>query len=83
MVTRIQGSPEKIQAELAKAVAAQSASMGPNTTAILILEPTATAPASPTDSEFDRLMAEALADAVPAGNVDDSREAIYTRMPGE
>jgi hypothetical protein len=33
--------------------------------------------------DFKRLMSEADADTVAVGHVDDSREAIYTRVPGE
>lgn len=35
------------------------------------------------EEEFGKLMAELQADAVAVGHVDDSREAIYTRMDGE
>jgi len=37
----------------------------------------------PTDEEFERLMKELESLTVAVGHVDDSREAIYTRMPGE
>jgi hypothetical protein len=37
----------------------------------------------PTDEEFAKLMDELRALAVSAPNVDYSREAMYTRMPGE
>lgn len=33
--------------------------------------------------DFERFMAEADADAVAVGHMDDSRRAIYTRMEGE
>ena len=33
--------------------------------------------------DFERLMAEADADAVAVGHADDSRQAMYTRMEGE
>ncbi|MCL2647185.1 MAG: hypothetical protein FWD61_09290 [Phycisphaerales bacterium] len=37
----------------------------------------------PTDEEFERLMKKLESLTVAVGHVDDSREAIYTRMPGE
>lgn len=83
MVTRIEGTPQQIQSALAQAVANQAPHMGDHGTAILILEPTPIIPTAPSDKEFERLMAEADQDAVSVGHVDDSREAIYTRMDGE
>ena len=38
---------------------------------------------SPSDEEFARLMNELESMAVDAPNADYSREAMYTRMPGE
>ena len=36
-----------------------------------------------TEEEFAKLVAEMAADTVSVPHADDSREAIYTRMPGE
>ncbi len=53
--------------------------------AILMVEESAAAGefVPPTDEEFAKLAAELDSLAVRAGHVDDSREAMYTRMPGE
>lgn len=37
----------------------------------------------PSDEEFARIWSELEQDMVAVGHVDDSREAIYSRMPGE
>ena len=41
------------------------------------------APRHITDPQFEKLMAEMEADTVASGRLDDSREAMYTRMDGE
>ena len=51
--------------------------------AILVVEDRTPAPAPITDEELTRLFAEMAQETVGVPHADDSREAIYTRMPGE
>ncbi len=53
--------------------------------AVVYLDDPADVARSPrlSDQQFEKLMAEAQADTVAVGHMDDSREAIYTRMEGE
>jgi len=53
-------------------------------TALLVVEePAPTQFVPPSDEEFSRMMKDLESRAVQAPNVDYSREAMYTRMPGE
>jgi hypothetical protein len=52
--------------------------------AILVVDqPAATQFVPPSDEDFSRMMKDLESFAVHAPNVDYSREAMYTRMPGE
>jgi hypothetical protein len=52
--------------------------------AILVVEePSASQYVPPTDAEFAQMMEELASLTVSAPHADDSRDVIYTRMPGE
>ena len=50
---------------------------------LVVEEPVATQFVPPSDEDFSRMMKELESLAVQTPNVDYSREAMYTRMPGE
>lgn len=77
----IRGSKEQIVEQIGRM-------SGRIVSAIVLVEDAPTVPADssfvpPTDEEFAKMMAELEKLAVSAPNVDYSREAMYTRMPGE
>lgn len=83
MVTKLEGTPKELAEKVRSALS--DASLDPNQKAVALLmvgEPSVPSPKL-SDQEFEKLMTEAAADTVSVGHMDDSREAMYTRMDGE
>ncbi len=74
----LEGTPHDVAQRIERLSAARI-------TAMLVVEEDVRPGPSPqlSDADFARLWAESESDAVAVGHVDDSRQAIYTRMPGE
>jgi hypothetical protein len=79
MIVRAEGTPDQVTRRLQDALAENL--RGKTHAVALLLIDEAHAPIA--DDAFSRLMAEADQDAVSCGHMDDSRQAMYTRMDGE
>ena len=73
----IEGRPDEIAREISQITGERRVKV------VLMEEAQASEAPRMTDAEFEKAMAELHAMAVSAPHADDSREAIYTRQPGE
>jgi hypothetical protein len=84
MVTRVEGTPQEVAARVNAYLAEQSLRHTRHAIALVMVDESAMPGMSPpSDTDFQRLMTEAASDTVSSGHMDDSREAMYTRMDGE
>ena len=84
MVTKLEGTPQEVATKVSNLLSDPSVGRQSHAIALVVIENGSTElPPSTSDDEFRKLMAEAAADTVSVGHMDDSREAMYTRMPGE
>jgi hypothetical protein len=82
VILQVTGTPQEIRDQITRALDAELAHIQGSANALVIVE--GSSPTKPlSDADFARIMAEGAADAVSVGHMDDSREAMYTRMPGE